>query len=145
MPGYVLVQQNSLSPPLPSGRGIKANTQRKGFADFLRDLEQEEFPYNEYSSLRIHGLEELLLQARPHMEEYARIIWNKLQSKANDFFVNGCGDVQIIFRGDLERGERLIDRHITESIPIYLIFGSPIPDEINGQKIYRVQFNLSGN
>lgn len=145
MPGYVLVEQRSLAPPKPEGQGIKANSQEIGFNDFLRELEQDEFPYNENSSLLIRGLEKLLLESRPEMDNFAKVIRHKLQKHANDFFTKGCGDIQIVFKGALIRGEKLIDKHVTADIPIHLIFSSPPPDEINGQIIYKAGFNLSGN
>ena len=68
-----------------------------------------------------------------------------LQHAENDFYSKGCGDVQIVFKGELVRGAHLIVRHPTADINIYLIFGSPAPEDINGQKIYKNSFNLSGN
>jgi len=145
MPGYVLLERKSLTPPRPEGKGVKINTQEIGFGDFLRELNQDEFPFNENCSLRVIGLEEILLAARPNMDRLAMKIRNQLQSAANDFFSKGCGDVQIVIRGELVRGAHLIVRHPTSDINIYLIFGSPAPEEINGQKIYKNSFNLSGN
>ena len=145
MPGYVLVEQKNLSPPHLEGSGVKRNTRKIGFIDFLREIEQDEFPFDENSSLLITGIEEVLLASRPKMEETARIIRKKLQSAGGYFNDRGCGDVQIVFRGDLLRGEHLIDNHVTEKIPIYLIFGSPTPIEVNGQKIFRTTFNMVGN
>jgi len=145
MPGYVLVEQKNLAPPKAERQGIHANSQEIGFGDFLRELDQDEFPFNENSSLRVVGLEELLLASRPNMDDYTKMIRHKLQSHANDFFTKGCGDVQIVFRGELIKGEKLFDKHVTAEIPIHLIFGSPQTDEINGQKFYKAGFNLSGN
>lgn len=145
MPQYVLIEQKSLSPPRPVGQGVKANTQEIGFGDFLRELNEDEFPFNENSSLRVVGLEEILLAARPNMDQLAMKIRNKLQRAGNDFFSKGCGDVQIVFKGELIRGAHLIVKHPTSDINIYKIFGSPPPEEINGQKIYKNSFNLSGN
>lgn len=145
MPGYVLVEQKSLTPPRPSGQGVKANTHEIGFSDFLRELKQDEFPFNENSSLRVVGIEDVLLASRPNMDELCIRLRNTLQSAGNNFFSRGCGDVQIVFRGELVRGAHLIVRHPTSDINIYLIFGSPAQEEINGQWIYKSSFNLSGN
>lgn len=145
MPGYVLVEQRSLTPPRPTGQGVKANTQEIGFGDFLRELKQDEFPFNENSSLRVVGIEDVLLASRPNMDEFCIKLRNTLQGAGNNFFSKGCGDVQIIIKGTLIRGEHLIIDHPTSIINIYLIFGSPVPEEVNGQKIYKSSFNLSGN
>jgi hypothetical protein len=144
MPGYQLVQQKFLSPPLPSGRGIKANTRRIGFLDFLRELEEEEFPYREGTSLLVVGLEDVLLFARPDMESVAKTIHKKLQRVAGKFEAQNCGWVQILFRNELKRGETLRAVHPAVELPIYLIFGSPPPEEDRDGRVYfRCSFNLS--
>lgn len=145
MPGYVLVEQKSLTPPRPSGQGVEANAQEIGFIDFLRELKQDEFPFNENSSLRVVGIEDVILTSRPNMDEFCLQIRNTLQSAGNNFFSKGCGDIQIVIKGTLRRGEHLIIKHPTSDINIYLIFGSPVPEEVNGQIIYKSSFNLSGN
>jgi hypothetical protein len=143
MPGYVLVQQQSLSPPLQEGRGIKANTRKIGLLDFLRELKDENFPYDENSSLLITGLEDALLESRPNVEERARTIRGILQKAGREFSNRGCADVQFVIRQPLKRGEKLTIEHVTMQLPIYLIFGSPPPESINGQLLYRASFNLS--
>jgi hypothetical protein len=147
MPGYVLLQRQSLSPPLPEGQGIRANTRQVGFLDFLREAEDEPFPYDENSSLLVFGLEDVLLAARPPMgpgiEVAARMLHERLNHFANEFDRRSCGDVQMIFRNDLQRGEHLWVLHPTERQPIDLIFGSPHETIINGHKVYRIGFHLS--
>lgn len=150
MPGYLLVQKSSLSPPLPERNGVKANSRRIGLLDFLRELAQEDFPFDENSSLLVEGMEDVLLAARTskdteeqELAEAARLIHSRLQKAANAFFARGCPDVQIVFRQPLQRGDHLIVNHVTAPLPVYLIFGSPPSDEINGQKVYRTSFNLS--
>ena len=145
MPGYQLVERKYLSPPLPEGRGIKANNRRIGFLDFLRELSQEEFPYHEESSLLVAGLEDVLLFARPDMDGMAMKIHKLLQKSARDFERYDCGWVQIMFRNQLKRGETLNVIYPGElKIPIHLIFGSPPASmESDGSVCYRCAFNLS--
>ena len=146
MPGYVLIEQKSLTPPMPEGKGIKAKPRKMAFLDFLRELEQEEFPFNENSQLQIVGLEEVLIASRPDIEKTARMIRQKLQSGAVHLDSRSCPDIQIIFRQPLESGEYLTVDHVTaKRLPVYLIFGTPPVSEINGQKCYNASFNLSGN
>jgi len=124
---------------------VKANSSRIGFFDFLRSLDNETFPYDENSSLLVVGIEEVLLGARPGMEEEAMRIRGKLNQAANLFDMRNCADIQIVFRQPLIRGEKLKVAHVTQEIPIYLIFGSPVPDTINGQTVFRTgSFNLTG-
>lgn len=145
MPGYLLIEQNKLSPPLPSGKGVPLNKTRIGILDFLRSLEDEDFPYDENSSLMIVGIEDVLLAARPDMEGVAKEIRSSLNGCAKLFDSRNCGDVQIVFKQPLVRGDKLIVDHVTAKIPIFLIFGSPVPDTINGQVVFRTgSFNLTG-
>ncbi|MEW5799666.1 MAG: hypothetical protein AB1728_11740 [Bacteroidota bacterium] len=146
MPGYLLTQFKHLSPPLPEGRGIKANSTRIGFLDFLRELNGDDFPYHEESRLLVVGLEDVLLYARlgSKMEEVALRIHQKLQRVAGEFERRNCPNVQIAFRNELVRGETLRARHPAVELPIYLIFGSPPPEtDKNGNVFYRCSFNLS--
>ena len=145
MPGYLLIEQNKLSPPRPEKQGVKANTTRVGFFDFVRSLNDETFPYDENSSLLVYGIEELLLGKRPEMNDEAKRIRSKLNKAAGWFERRGCADIQIIFKQPLIRGDKLKVAHVTQEIPIYLIFGSPVPDTINGQTVFRTgSFNLTG-
>src|SRR5437773_12466328 len=97
MPGYLLIEQNKLSPPQPPGRGVPVNKTRIGILDFLRSLEDEDFPYDENSSLMIVGIEHVLLAARPDMEAAAKKIRALLNRCARSFNNRNCGDVQIVF------------------------------------------------
>ena len=145
MPGYLLVEQNKLSPPKPEKQGVPANKNRMGFFDFLRSLDDETFPYDENSSLLVIGIEDILLGARPEMDDEAKRIRSKLNHAAGLFDRRNCADIQIVFKQPLIRGDKLTVDHVTAKIPIYLIFGSPVPDTINGQTVFRTgSFNLTG-
>lgn len=147
MAGYMLIEQKSLATPQTSHRGVASNSRKIGIADFLREIDQDDFPFNENSSLMVTGLEEYLLASRqgPGMEETARDIRRRLQSVAGFFNDRLCPNVQIVFRQPLKRGEHLIVEHVTQPIPIYLIFGTPPPTDIGGQTVFITSFNLSGN
>jgi len=145
MPGYLLVEQNKLSPPKPIKQGVKANTTRIGFFDFLRSLDDETFPYDDTSSLLVVGIEDVLLGARPEMDDEAKQIRSKLNKAASLFDRRNCADIQIVFRQPLIRGDKLTVDHVTAKISIFLIFGSPVPDTIYGQTVFRTgSFNLTG-
>jgi len=143
MPGYQLIEKKYLSPS-PKRDGIKSNNSKIGFLDFLREIGQDDFPYNEYSSLIVVGLEDVLLYSRPDINKQAREIRSLLQRAAGNFERYNCGWVQIMFRNTLVKGENLAVNHVSEVLPIYLIFGSPIEEEDSGNVCYRSSFNLSG-
>lgn len=141
----MLVEQKSFADPQTPNRGVHPNKRKIGFVDFLRELEEEDFPFDENSSLMVTGIEEYLLASRPNMEATAREIHRRLKKVAGFFNDRLCSNVQIVFRQPLKRGEHLIVEHVTQSIPIYLIFGYPSPVDIGGQTVFISQFNLSGN
>lgn len=140
----MLVEQKHLSPPLPKGRGIKANNRSIGFLDFMKELQGDTFPYHEESRLLVAGLEDVLLFSRPDMENEAKKIHHILQKAAQDFEKRSCPDVQIVFRNPLKRGVHLEVEHPARKLPIYLIFGSPPSDsDKKGNVYYKSSFNLS--
>ncbi len=143
MPGYVILESKSLAPPKPAGQGIKANSNRIGFIDFIREIKYDEFPFSENSSLLLTGLEEYLLMEKRDMKNELLRLRNELQAAGNKLSNSGCGDIQIVFRGDLVMGQHLIVRHPTADIPIYLLFGFTEAQMINNQKIYKATFNLN--
>jgi len=147
MAGYMLVEQKSLTSSQNTNRGVIPNTRKIGIIDFLRELDQEDFPFNENSSLMVTGIEEYLLASRQSsgMEAASKEIRKKLQGAAIQFDKRLCPNVQIVFQQPLLRGEHLIVKHVTQPIPIHLIFGNPPPTDIGGQTVYIAHFNLSGN
>ncbi len=130
---------------MPHGKGVPVNKTRIGILDFIRSLEDDDFPYDDNSSLMIVGIEDVLLAARPDMEETAKEIRASLNGCAKLFDSRNCADIQIVFKQPLVRGDKLMVDHVTAQIPIFLIFGTPVPDTINGQVVYRTgSFNLTG-
>ncbi len=147
MPGYQLIEEKYLIPLGQTGTRVKRNSIRIGFLDFLKEIKEEDFPYNEYTSLLVVGLEDVLLYARQNkeMEETAKDIRRILQMAAGTFESYNCGSVQIMFRNELRWGERLEAIHPAVKLPVYLIFGSPAADiDDNNNISYRVSFNISG-
>jgi hypothetical protein len=144
MPNYYLVEERHLSPPQASGQGLPAQPTRIGFLDFMRELQQDTFSFTQYQGLRVDGLEDVLLAARPKMDEMADNIRKLLKKAASDLDRKFCADIQIIFHGQLQRGEVLWVDHVTDHrIPIHRIFGSPPAEHIGNSPFYRASFNLS--
>lgn len=146
MAGYMLIEKKYLPPYKPAGRCIIPNKRRIGFLDFLRELGDEEFPYNEESSLLVVGLEDVLLHARPNHESKAKMIHQKLNHAAGAFEKRNCGTVQILFRNELIRGAKLYVKHPTLTLPVYLIFGSPSSERDENENVfYPTSFHISGS
>lgn len=144
MPYYYLVKRDHLSPPQRTGEGLPAATTCIGFLDFLRDLQEDTFAFAPYQDIRLDGLEDVLLAARPNYADLAYEIRRILQRSASDLQNRLCADVQVVFRNDLVLGDTLWVEHPTDSrLPVHLIFGSPPPEEIGGHPFYRVGFNLN--
>jgi hypothetical protein len=137
MPNYYLVKESHLA-VLPRAR------MQLGFLDFLRELQDETFAFPPYETIRVDGLEDFLLAARPDYQSVARQIRRVLQRSASDLQSKLAADVQIVFRNDLVAGDTLWVEHPTDPrLPVHLIFGSPSAEEIGGHPVYRVGFNLS--
>ena len=143
MPSYYLIEQQHLSPPRPEGRGLPANKIRMGFLDFLRELQQKEFSLTSYEGLLVEGIEDVLLAARPNMDEMAHHIRRVLQRSASDLQDKLVASVQIAFRSKIIPGDEIWVEHPAAKLPISKIFGSPIREEECGVPYYRVSFNLS--
>ena len=143
MPGYFLVEEQYLSPPNAEGQGIKANTRRIWLSDFLRELKEEPFPYNENTSVLVYGLEDTLLEARPNMEGRAKEIRSQLERAAQKLEQSHCVSIQISFRYELLSGAHLWIRMLPQDQPIYLIFGDPVEQsDGRGNVYYTTSFNL---
>lgn len=144
MPYYYLVKRDHLSPPQRAGEGLPAATTAIGFLDFLRDLQEDTFAFAPYQNIRVDGLEDVLLAAKPNYSEIAYEIRRILQRSASELQNKLCADVQIVFRNDLVLGDTLWVEHPTDPrLPVHLIFGSPPTEEIGGHPYYRVGFNLN--
>ena len=61
MPGYHLIEERMLKPNNPDG--IEPHPNRKGFLDYLRELRQDDFPFQRGYKLAVEGLEDVLLAA----------------------------------------------------------------------------------
>ncbi len=70
MPGYHLIEERMLKPNNPDG--IEPHPNRKGFLDYLRELRQDDFPFQRGYKIAVVGLEDVLLAAGnklPEVEE----------------------------------------------------------------------------
>lgn len=141
MPGYVLVERAALSPLNP--KGIAPHPEQLGFLDFLRELAAEPFPLPRYAEIRLDGLEEVLFAARPEDAELALEIHRRLRQAAADL-ERRLLSVQVVFRGNLVRGDTLWSDFSGSRLPIDRIFGSPPPErDERGNRFFRANFNLT--
>lgn len=144
MPNFILIQDKHLAPPRAAGVGFPAARQRIGLLDFLRELEQETPGLTPYEDLRVDGLEDVLLAARPEIEPVARCIRRALQRHASFLQDELRANIHVVFQSDLERGDKLWLAHPAKRLPLWLIFGSPVTEEENGVHFYRASFNMTG-
>lgn len=141
MPGYVLMQQASLQPYKP--KGIPPAPQIIGILDFLRELEQDPFPFAKMSKWQVVGLEEVLFAARPNEQEVAIDIHTRLNRAASGLEKHVL-DVQIVFSGEIVRGADTTVKYRGALLPINLIFNHPpIEKDANGNVFFRMEFHLS--
>ena len=96
MPGYHLIEERMLK--LNNPDGIEPHPNRKGFLDYLRELRQDDFPFQRGYKLAVVGLEDVLLAAGNKLPEVEDYIHRISSSRANE--LNSIGNnVQVIFRG----------------------------------------------
>lgn len=142
MPGYVLIEEKYLQPLKPNG--FVPNPDPLGILDYLRELRQETFPFNEGKRLRIVGLEDLLIEAGEKRMEVENFTHQILVSKANELNSLLGTTVQVVFRRSLHRAEDFWIENGMTKISLRRIFGSPERKcDQNGNEYYLVGFNLT--
>jgi hypothetical protein len=141
MSGYTLIEGTQLAAIEPQGRS--PDVEVYGILDFLRELSDETLPFSKYARLRVMGLEEVLFAARPHDREIAAHIHQRLQRAASGL-EKKLLSVQVVFQGDLRRGDKLWSDYRGARLPVDVIFDSPLPEtDSRGNRFYRVHFNLT--
>ena len=137
MAQYYLVEHSDLD-ALPWA----LQAERVGFLDFLRALQQDPAAITPERDIRLDGIEDVLLAARPEMEVVAYQLRRALQHAASALN-RLCISVAVVVRNPYLSGAQLWVRHPAARLPIHLVFGSPAAQEVNGRAIYPVSFNLS--
>lgn len=141
MPGYQLIERAVLEPWKPNG--ITPLENEIGILDFLRDLAEDELPYPRFHQMRVVGLEEVLLAARPDEASLALEIKLRLQGAASDL-ERRMISVQVVFHGTLMHGASLWVDYRGQRLPIDHIFGSPMPEsDGRNNRFFRTNFALT--
>ncbi len=141
MPGYTLVEQSALKPY--RGNGIAPLAEEIGLLDLLRELTADDFPFARFTELRVIGLEQVLYAARPNDARVANEIRRRLQESAQDL-QRRLLSIQIVFQGELKRGDSLWCEYRGQRLPIGNIFGTPHPQtDSNGNRFFTASFNLT--
>ena len=140
MAGYMLIENTRLRPH--KADGIVPNEHEIGFLDYLRELNQEVFPFKRGSRLKVIGFEETLLAAADR-QELAADIHRRLAARANDLERAG-GFVQVVFEWPLSFGEDLwFTRGTAERISLRPVFGRVRREQEGSNVYYLAGFNLT--
>jgi hypothetical protein len=124
MPGYHLIEERMLKPNNPDG--IEPHPNRKGFLDYLRELRQDDFPFQRGYKLAVEGLEDVLLAAGNQLPEVEAMIHNVLSSRANELNSIMGTNVQVIFRDKLQKSDDFwVEAGMQRHLSLRRIFGSP--------------------
>jgi hypothetical protein len=141
MPGYEILEQKNLQPY--KEHGIKPNEIKIGFLDFLRELKNDAAAIPRNSSFMVVGIDEVLRMTKfEERDKRARKIHNILQSASSALHRKNV-QVQIMCKERLVKGDSLKLLYRGEELPIHLIFGSTITNEVHGAHVYTIGFNLS--
>jgi hypothetical protein len=139
MAGYMLIEKKMLKPHKVGG--VAPNPQEVGFIDYLRELQQEVFPFKRGAKLRVVGFEETLLAAQDRNELSAEI-HKMLVARANELESMG-GFVQVVFEWELRYGEELWFERGKERIGLRRVFGNVRREQEGGNVYYHTGFNLT--
>ncbi len=140
MPGYMLMELANMKPHKPMGIVPAENV--IGILDFLRELEEEPFPFSRLSKWQVLGLEEVLFAAHPQ-EEIAVEIHTRLNKAASDL-ERRLLEVQVVFTGEIVRGADTTVRYRGSTLPVHLIFNHPPRrEDSHGNSFYPMEFHLS--
>jgi hypothetical protein len=142
MPGYHLIEERMLKPNNPDG--IEPHPNRKGFLDYLRELRQDDFPFQRGYKLAVVGLEDVLLAAGNQLPEVEDYIHRVLSSRANE--LNSMNtNVQVIFQDKLQKSEDFwIEAGLQKHLSLRRIFGNPSRHKgPNGTEFFIAGYNLT--
>ena len=140
MAGYMLVEKKMLRPH--KADGIRPHEQEMGFIDYLRELNQETFPFARGTKLRLVGFEETLLAAGDRQEISAEI-HRRLAARANEL-ESMAGWVQVVFEWSLSFGDELwFTRGASERVALRPVFGKAQRQQEGGNVYYLAGFNLT--
>lgn len=141
MPGYEILEHKNLKTYKEDG--IVPNETRIGFLDFLREMKNYADELSPLSSFIVVGIEEVLYMTKPEERlTISREIHNILQTAASAL-VRKLIQVQIDCKGVLVKGDSLWLEYRGERLPIDLIFGSTMTNNVRGVPVYITSFNLS--
>lgn len=140
MAGYMLVERKMLKPH--KADGIPPHEQEMGFIDYLRELNQEVFPFKRGNRLRLVGFEETLLAASDR-QALAADIHRRLAARANELERMG-GFVQVVFEWPLSFGDELwFTRGASERISLRPVFGKAQREQEGSTVYFLSGFNLT--
>ena len=139
MAGYMLIERKMLQPHKVDG--IKPNSHELGFIDFLRELRQDNFPFQRGSKLRLVGFENLLLDAAD-THQISEDVHRLLAARANELDQMG-GFIQVVFEWPLFYGDELWFERGRERFPLRGVFGKVRRDQRGSTICYLAGFNLT--
>lgn len=141
MKGYEILEQKNLQPY--KEYGVKPNAIKIGVIDFLREIKSGADSIPRLSSFMVVCVDEVLYMTKPEDRlEIAREIHRVLQSAAQALD-RKMVEVQIVCKGRLVRGDSLWLEYRGERLPLDLIFGSTMTNDVRGVHVFTTGFNLS--
>jgi hypothetical protein len=141
MKGYEIFELRNLEKYRADG--ITANKIKIGFLDFLRELSGDLQGIPPCSSFEVVGIDEVLYSARGEERKRIALASRKVLRTAAQALEKKKIEVQIVCKGSLFKAENFWLEYRNEKLPLDLIFGNPIKQEIRGVPVYFMGFNLS--
>jgi len=142
MSGYTIVEYKNTTLNRREGYQVKGN--RLEIADFIRELNEDPFPFSFGDEVIVEGLDKALYDSGDDVNETANQIRHIFSSKASDVN-NKQMTINIVIVGKLQYGAYLTVRYTQKDLPLNKIFHSVNQfDDANGNTFYTTNANLSG-
>ena len=144
MSGYTIVEYKNTTLNPNRGGGYKVKGDRIEILDFIRELNEDPFPFNFGDEVIVEGLDKALYDSGDSINETANQIRKTFSSKANEVNSNQM-TINIIIAGKLQYGAYLTVKYTQQDLPLNKIFHSVNQfDDANGNTFYTTNANLSG-
>ncbi len=142
MPGYTILEHRITNLARHDGYTVSEN--KMDILDFIREINEDPFPFNFGYEVTVEGLDKLLFDAGQDVQEIANDLRHELISKAGIIDSQKL-TVNIIVLGKLKYGAYLTVEYARKDIPLNIIFSKVNQFDVGTKNIiYTTNANLSG-
>lgn len=142
MSGYTILEHRITNLARQDGYPVSDN--KMDILDFIREINEDPFPFNFGNEVTVEGLDKLLFDAGKDIQEIANHIRHELTSKAGVIDSQKIS-IYMVMLGQLKYGAYLTVEYARKEIPLNLIFDRVSRHDVNTHGVlYTTNANLSG-